>query len=45
VKKFFHVDRYPPFTIGLWLKDTLRTKEHSVVLQRTFGTEVGYNGT
>ena len=41
---FFIKDRYTPFSVGLWLKDTLREKRSVVIWQRAHGTEVGYNG-
>lgn len=44
VGNFFKINRDTPFSIGLWIKDTIRNEKHSVVLQRAFGTEVGYNG-
>lgn len=41
---FFIKDRYTPFSVGLWMKDTLREKRSVVIWQRAHGTEVGYNG-
>lgn len=41
---FFRKDRYDPFTISLWIKDTLREKRSVVIAQRCHGTEIGYNG-
>jgi hypothetical protein len=38
------IDRWDPFTIDFWLRDTKRNPLPVVVLQRTFGTDVGYNG-
>ncbi|YCM46375.1 DUF1553 domain-containing protein [Verrucomicrobiaceae bacterium 227] len=40
----FLKDRYDPFTIALWVKDTLREERSVVIAQRCHGTEVGYNG-
>ncbi len=39
-----NVDRWNPFTIDFWLRDNARNPLPVVVLQRTFGTDVGYNG-
>jgi len=44
VDKFFIKDRYTPFSVGLWMKDTLREERSVVIWQRAHGTEVGYNG-
>ncbi|MGJ8698333.1 MAG: DUF1549 domain-containing protein, partial [Verrucomicrobiaceae bacterium] len=41
---FFQKERYTPFSIGLWIKDTLRSEKPSVIAQRTHGHDVGYNG-
>jgi hypothetical protein len=38
------LDRHTPFTLSLWLKDPTRSAEPVVILQRTHGTDVGYNG-
>lgn len=38
------IDRPDPFTLDLWLRDVLRNPLPVVVAQRTFGTDVGYNG-
>ncbi|WP_232536127.1 DUF1553 domain-containing protein [Lacipirellula parvula] len=38
------IDRPDPFTLDLWLRDVLRNPQPVVVAQRTFGTDVGYNG-
>ena len=38
------VDRADPFTLDLWLRDVARNPQPVVVAQRTFGTDVGYNG-
>ncbi len=40
----FEKDRYDPFTMAMWVKDTLREERSVVIAQRCFGTEVGYNG-
>lgn len=44
VKNFFSKDRYNPFSVGLWIKDTKRAKRSVVIWHRAFGTEVGYHG-
>ena len=44
VETLFIKDRYTPFSVGLWMKDTLREKRSVVIWQRAHGTEVGYNG-
>ncbi len=38
------VDRWDSFTIDFWLRDSRRNPLPIVVLQRTAGTDVGYNG-
>jgi hypothetical protein len=40
----FEVDRWTDFTLDFWLRDTARSAKPVVVAQRTFGTDVGYNG-
>jgi hypothetical protein len=40
----FNVDRWDEFTLDFWLRDEKRNPLPVVVLQRTFGTDVGYNG-
>jgi hypothetical protein len=40
----FQVDRWNPFTLDFWIRDGARNAKPVVVLQRTFGTDVGYNG-
>jgi hypothetical protein len=40
----FDVDRWDTFSLDFWLRDTVRNPEPVVVLQRTRGTDVGYNG-
>jgi hypothetical protein len=37
-------DRCDPWTIDISLRDTLREKDPVIVLHRSFGTDVGYNG-
>jgi len=44
IDKHFLKDRYDPFTIALWVKDTLREERSVIIAQRCHGTEVGYNG-
>ncbi|MGC6427558.1 MAG: DUF1553 domain-containing protein [Akkermansiaceae bacterium] len=44
VENFFNKDRYNPFTVGLWIKDTQRAQRSVVVWHRAYGTEVGYHG-
>lgn len=41
---FFQVDRWDAFTLDLWIRDLARNPLPVVVLQRTYGTDVGYNG-
>jgi hypothetical protein len=38
------VDRWNDFTLDVWIRDRARNPRPVVVLQRTFGTDVGYNG-
>ncbi|HEX3602308.1 MAG TPA: DUF1553 domain-containing protein [Lacipirellulaceae bacterium] len=38
------VDRWNSFTIDFWMRDNATNDNPVVVLQRTFGTDVGYNG-
>jgi hypothetical protein len=40
----FQVDRWDEFTLDFWLRDNAANPLPVVVLQRTFGTDVGYNG-
>jgi hypothetical protein len=40
----FQVDRWTDFTLDFWMRDAARNPKPVVVLQRTFGTDVGYNG-
>lgn len=38
------VDRWDPLSVDFWVRDTARNRLPVVLLQRTFGTDVGYNG-
>jgi hypothetical protein len=38
------VDRWDSFALDFWLRDNARSPRPVVVLQRTHGTDVGYNG-
>jgi hypothetical protein len=40
----FQVDRWNMFSLDFWLQDNTENPQPVVVLQRTFGTDVGYNG-
>jgi hypothetical protein len=40
----FQVDRWNEFTLDFWIRDAVRNPKPVVVLQRTFGTDVGFNG-
>jgi hypothetical protein len=40
----FQVDRWTDCTLDFWMRDAARNPKPVVVLQRTFGTDVGYNG-
>ena len=42
--ELLEIDRWDSFTIDFWLRDNARNPLPVVVLQRTFGTDVGYNG-
>lgn len=42
--KVFEVDRWDPFTVDFWIRDHVRNPLPIVLLQRSFGTDVGYNG-
>ncbi|GAA5494462.1 hypothetical protein Rhal01_00623 [Rubritalea halochordaticola] len=44
IPKFHRADRWQAITHSLWLMDTKRDELPVVVMQRTFGTDVGYNG-
>jgi hypothetical protein len=39
-----NVDRWDAFTVDLWVRDTVANEQPSVILQKTYGTDVGYNG-
>jgi hypothetical protein len=41
---FFKVDRWDGFTLDFWLRDAARQKSPAVVLHRTAGSDVGFNG-
>jgi hypothetical protein len=43
-RDFFHVDRWDPFTLDFWIRDSARNPLPVVVLHRSRGTDVGYNG-
>ncbi len=40
----FEVDRWNDFSLDFWMRDSARNAKPVVILQRTFGTDVGYNG-
>src|SRR5262249_35822602 len=40
----FDFDRWDQFSLDFWMRDAARNPKPVVVLQRTFGTDVGYNG-
>ena len=40
----FEVDRWTDCSLDFWMRDRARSAQPVVVLQRTFGTDVGYNG-
>jgi hypothetical protein len=44
VPNLLNADRTDPFTVDFWLRDVARNPLPVVVAQRTFGTDVGYNG-
>lgn len=44
IPKFHHADRWQSITHSLWINDQKQDKQPSVVMQRTYGTDVGYNG-
>ena len=43
-RDFFRVDRWDPFTLDFWIRDTVHNPSPVVVLHRSRGTDVGYNG-
>ncbi len=40
----FDVDRWDNFTLDFWMRDEAHNTQPVVIVQRTFGTDVGYNG-
>ncbi|MBA4107314.1 MAG: hypothetical protein C0485_16335, partial [Pirellula sp.] len=44
VPNLLNADRADPFTVDFWLRDVAHNPLPIVVAQRTFGTDVGYNG-
>jgi hypothetical protein len=42
--ELLHIDRWDPFTVDLWLRDVARNPLPTVIAQRCFGTDVGFNG-
>lgn len=44
IPNLLNSDRADPFTVDFWLRDVARNPLPIVVAQRTFGTDVGYNG-
>lgn len=40
----FHIDRWDAFSLDLWIRDTMRNPLPVVVMHRTRGMDVGYNG-
>jgi hypothetical protein len=44
VPNLLNADRADAFTVDFWLRDVARNPLPVVVAQRTFGTDVGYNG-
>lgn len=42
--ELFNVDRWSPFTLDFWIRDPLRQPVPAVVLHRTAGSDVGFNG-
>jgi hypothetical protein len=42
--KIFDVDRWDAFSLDFWIQDNAANGQPVVVLQRTYGTDVGYNG-
>lgn len=42
--EFFHIDRWDAFSLDFWIRDTARNPLPVVVLQRSRGMDVGYNG-
>src|SRR5262249_32516183 len=44
IPDLYKFDRWDPFTFDFWLRDQARNPLPVVVLQRTLGTDTGYNG-
>ena len=44
IQKVFDVDRWDPFTLDFWMRDNAANPLPVVVVQHSFGTDVGYNG-
>lgn len=44
IQGLFQIDRWDAFTLDFQLRDNAANTKPVVVLQRTFGTDVGYNG-
>jgi hypothetical protein len=44
LRDVFEIDRWDPFSLDFWLRDTERNPQPVVVLHRSRGTDVGYNG-
>jgi hypothetical protein len=44
VAKQLNLDRWDAFSVDGWIRDTVRNPRPVVLMQRTFGTDVGYNG-
>jgi hypothetical protein len=40
----FHIDRWDAFSLDFWIRDTARNPLPVVILHRTRGMDVGYNG-
>jgi hypothetical protein len=40
----FEFDRWNQFSLDFWMRDNARIAKPAVVLHRTFGTDVGFNG-
>jgi hypothetical protein len=40
----FQFDRWNEFSLDFWMRDNARLAKPAVVLHRTFGTDVGFNG-
>jgi hypothetical protein len=42
--KLLEIDRWDNFSVDFWMRDAARSRLPVVVLQRSFGTDTGYNG-